>query len=37
MSAMPYILHGAEVSQSYDLESSLEILKKRLTKKIFRK
>ena len=33
MSAMPYILHGAEVSQSYDLESSLEMLKKRLTQK----
>ena len=33
MSAMPYILHGAEVSQSYDLESSLKMLKKRLTKK----
>ena len=33
MSAMPYILHGADISKSYDLESSLGLLKKRLIKK----
>ena len=33
MSSMPYILHDADVVNSYDLETSLESLKKRITKK----
>ena len=33
MSSMPYILHDADVINSYDLETSLETLKNRINKK----
>ncbi len=33
MSSMPYILHDADVVNSYDLETSLETLKNRINKK----
>ena len=33
MGSMPYILHDADIIKSYDLEKSLNELKKRLTKK----
>ena len=33
MSSMPYILHDADVVNSYDLEKSLESLKNRINKK----